>query len=104
MILTLFSISQVSAVLALIMSSNVIQRDLNSQAEIVEPNIMIWMLYPTVPLLLKVSLALLFLCSHRAIRRHIMAMNYQPQSNTEDGAGVLRQPNKIKIKYPLFLV
>ena len=101
---TLFFISQIVAVLSIIISSQVIQKDMNPNADIEDISLMTWLVYRSVPLVLLLILGVAFMCTHRSIRQAIVSMNFQSGLSSKDGGEDQKKPNKIKVKYPLFLV
>lgn len=101
---TLFLGCQLTSILSVVISSQIIQKDFQENIKIEPLPLSKWILFPSIPLGILLTLSLVFALSHRILRQSIVSMSFEYETdNTDLTAGVSR-PSQIKIKYPLFLV
>lgn len=103
LMVTLFLASQITGILGLIFSSQIIQQEMDEQHEVAPLNPRIALVCIVVPMSLMLLLGVIFCLSHRLLRRYILELNFQPEKITDSGTGE-KKSTKIKVRYPLFLV
>lgn len=101
---TLFLGCQLTSILSIVISSQIIQKDLQENI-ILEPlPLSKWILFPSIPLATLLTLSLVFGLSHRILRQSVVSMSFQYEIDTTDLTAGVSRPTQIKVKYPLFLV
>lgn len=101
---SLFLISQISAVLSVIVTSQVVSLDVTEASEVKGLPREIWLIVTVSPLAPLILLAFLFLCNHRKVRQYIVSQNFESHLTEAQLADGQDGRNKIKVRYPLFLV